>query len=328
MTNHDDVPHPVPPTAFLRYKENWFWIFVDVRNQIFGMSHFNYEPGFGRARVSCNMLVRGELHQYGNEIAFPENFAYAQEIGDDKLKLRFVEAHSQFEFRLATDALNVQLHLRKYAPTFDYEAFTAANPNKPSMSEIATLGTNIMFHHQQQALTMQGTLQVKTGKLKGESFNIDAMAYRDHSRAIRCDNMSAQHTWSFLYFPNRVFGVVGLTGMLRPNVVANEGYVYDTDGGMRSLTDIEIVAEGKSDEFLPAAVRFKLNDVSGKNYTITADIKNRYGNVPLVVEKPGGGLPAYRIYENFVPLKTDSGEEGYALVEIGDNPAFTAAARK
>ena len=327
MTTHDDVPHPVPPTAYLRYKENWFWIFVDVRNQIFGMAHFNYEPGFGRARVSCNLLVRGELHQYGNEMPFPEKFAYAKEIGDDKLKVRFVEAHSQFEFSLATDALNLGLTLRKHAPTFDYEAFAAANPDKPTMKEVATLGTNICFHHQQQALTMQGKLQMKTGKLKGESFNIDAMAYRDHSRAIRCDNMSLKHTWSFLYFPNRVFGVVGLTGVLRPSVAANEGYVYDTVGGVRSLKDIEIVSEGKSDEFLPATVRFKMNDVNGQHYTVLADIKNRYGNVPLAVEKPGGGLPAYRIYENFVPLKTDSGEEGYALVEIGDNPTFTGSSK-
>jgi hypothetical protein len=70
------VPHPVPPTAYLRYKENWFWIFLDVHNQIFGMAHFNYEPSFGRACLSCNMLVRGELHQYGNEIPFPETFPY------------------------------------------------------------------------------------------------------------------------------------------------------------------------------------------------------------------------------------------------------------
>jgi hypothetical protein len=322
QTIHDDVPHPVPPTAYLRYKENWFWIFVDVRNQIFGMSHFNYEPGFGRGRVSCNMLVRGELFQYGNEIPFPENFAYSKEIGDDKLKVRFIEAHSQFEFALASDALDVQLNLRKHAPTFDYEAFTAANPDKPSMKEIATLGTNIMFHHQQQALTMKGTLQVKSGKLKGEKFNIDAVAYRDHSRAIRCDNMSLKHTWSFLYFPNRVFGVVGLTGVLRPSVVSNEGYVYDNDGGMRSLKDIEIVSEGKSDEFLPENIRFKMTDVLGNAYTVVADIKNRYGNVPLAVEKPAPGLQAYRIYENFVPLKSGTGEEGYALVEIGQNPAY------
>ncbi|HKQ83379.1 MAG TPA: hypothetical protein VJS42_14400 [Steroidobacteraceae bacterium] len=327
LTTHDDVPHPVPPTAYLRYKENWFWIFVDVRNQIFGMAHFNYEPGFGRARVSCNLLVRGELHQYGNEIPFPENFAYSKEIGDDKLKVRFVEAHTEFGFSLANDALNFQVTLRKHAPTFDYEAYTAANPEKPTVKEAATLGTNTCFHHQQQALTMKGTLEMKTGKLKGEKFNIDAMAYRDHSRAIRCDNMTLKHTWSFLYFPKRVLGVMGVYSVLRPSIAANEGYVYD-GSGMRSLKDIEITTEGKSDEFLPATVKFKMNDIEGNNFTIVADIENRFGNVPLAVEKPGGGLPAYRIHENFVPLKLEeTGEEGYALVEIGDNPSYTGSGR-
>jgi hypothetical protein len=68
-----------------------------------------------------------------------------------------------------------------------------------------------------------------------------------------------------------------------------------------------------------------MSDSTGKVFNVLADIKNRYGNVPLAVEKPGGGLPAYRIFENFVPLTTDTGDEGYALIEIGDNPTFTGS---
>jgi hypothetical protein len=325
MTTHDDVPHPVPPTAYLRYKENWFFILIDVRNSVFGMAHFNYEPGHNRARVSCNLMVRGEQHQYGNEIPFPEKFAYAPEIGDDRLKVKFVEAHTQIDFALNSDAVNLSLTLRKHAPTFDYEAYDAANPEKPTVREIVNFATNQAYHHQQQAMTMTGSLQMKAGKAKGETITIDGMAYRDHSRAIRVDNMTLKHVWAFLYFPNRVFGAMSVYGVLRQQTAANGGYVYDSSG-LRSLKDIDIAWEGKGDEFLPAAVSFKMNDVYGAPYTVLADIKNRYGYVPLVVEKSGGGVPAYRIYENFCPLTlVETGEKGYALVEIGDNPTYTGS---
>jgi hypothetical protein len=327
MTTHDDVPHPVPPTAYLRYKENWFFILIDVGNSVFGMAHFNYEPGHNRARVSCNLVVRGELHQYGNEIPFPEKFAYSPQIGDQRLRATFVEAHTQIDLGLDSDAAALNLTLRRHAPTFDYEAYEAANPEKPTVREIVNFATNQAFHHQQQAMTMTGSLQMKTGKIKGETIRIDGMAYRDHSRAIRVDNMTLKHVWSFLYFPNRLFGAMSVYGVLRPATAANGGYVYD-GSGLRSLRDIDIGWEGDLSKGLPTAVSFKMNDVYGKAYTVVADIANRYGDVPLAVEKPGGGLPAYRIFETFCPLTlAETGEKGYGLVEIGDNPAHMSPQR-
>jgi hypothetical protein len=32
---HDDRPHPVPPTACLRYKENRFFVIMDTKNSVF-----------------------------------------------------------------------------------------------------------------------------------------------------------------------------------------------------------------------------------------------------------------------------------------------------
>lgn len=324
MTTHDDVPHPIPPSAYLRYKENWFFILMDVQRRVFGMAHFNYEPGYNRARVSCNLLVRDELYQYANEIPFPDKFAYSPEIGDARLRVRFIEAHTRIEISLDSDSLKLELALHRYAPTFDYEAYDAANPDKPTVREIVNFATNQAYHHQQQAMTVRGTLQLKTG---GEAIGIDGMAYRDHSRAIRVDNMTLKHVWAFLYFPNRLFGAMSVSGVLRPQTAANGGYVYDK-AGLRSLSDIDIAWEGKDAGFLPAAVRFRMSDVYGTPYTVVADIKNRYGHVPLAVEKPGAGMPAYRIFENFCPLTlAETGEQGYALVEIGDNPAYTGSER-
>lgn len=319
MTTHDDLPHPVPPYAYLRYKENWFFIIIDPTNRVYGMAHFNYEPGYERARISCNLMVQGELYKYGNEIPFPSQFALSPEIGDDNLKVRFVKAHEQIDLRLHAGNLVLDMTFLKHAPTFDYEAYDAANPDQPSAQEIVNFATNQIYRHQQQAMTISGSLTMKTGALNGKTIKLTGMGYRDHSRGMRCDNMSLKHVWSFLYFPNTVIGAMSLSGVLRPTVVSNSGYVHD-QAGLRSLKAMEITAQGEGPDGMPATVHFALTDVYGKPFTVIADIANRLGHVPLVVEKAGGSGFVYNIVENFctITLK-ETGESGYALVEIGYN---------
>jgi hypothetical protein len=59
---HDDLPHPVPPIAYLRYKENWFFLILDQHNDVFGAIHVVGEPGFDRIRYSVNLRIGGEVH--------------------------------------------------------------------------------------------------------------------------------------------------------------------------------------------------------------------------------------------------------------------------
>ena len=36
-TMHDDLPHPIPPFAYLRYKENYFFILIAPDQDVFGI---------------------------------------------------------------------------------------------------------------------------------------------------------------------------------------------------------------------------------------------------------------------------------------------------
>jgi hypothetical protein len=317
ITTHDDLPHAVPPIAYLRYKENWFFIMLDVGNDVYGMAHFNFEPGQDRARVSCNLMVRGEIFKYANQIPFPRNFALAERIGDEKLGVRFVEPHARMDLSLASTDLSLDLTFNQRAPTFDYAAYDAANPGKVSAQELVNFATNQMFHHQQQAMTISGVLKLNAGKAKGETIRIEGIGYRDHSRGMRCDHMTLRHVWSFLYFPNTVIGAMSIVNVMRPTLIANSGYVFDASG-MRSLANMDIVNSGEAPGGMPAAVRFNLDDVYGKPFTVTADIANRMGYVPLVVEAANQGGFNYTIVENFAPVRLEeTGETGHALVEIG-----------
>jgi hypothetical protein len=313
-TSHDDLPHPVPPMAYLRYKENWLFIFIDAANSVFGVAHFNYEPGFDRGRASCNLLVQGKLIKYANQFAFPADFAYSPQIGDEKLNATFVEPYEHIDLALTHPEASLRLAFRKAAPPFDFEAYEAANPEKPRAEEILNFATHQEFHHQQQAMTITGSLTLRDGN---RTIALKGLGYRDHSRGMRADNLLLAHLWTFLYFPSRVFAVMTVTGRFRPGITAVAGYLHDTSG-MRSLRDIAILRQGEGPDKLPKSIEFNVADVYGKSHTIVADVANRLGQVPLVTEASGAGGFGYSVFENFCAVHhRESGENGFALVEIG-----------
>jgi hypothetical protein len=316
-TVHDDTPHPIPPTAYLRYKENWLFILMDIDQGVFGIAHFNHEPGFDRARFSCNLMVRGRLFKYGNQTPFPAKFAFSPQIGDDKLKVTFVEPYEQMHLRLDSDDILLDVSFRRHAPAFDFEAYEAANPDLPKTQEVIGLATNQEFHHQTQAMTVAGTLRVKADGASSDLIALEGLGYRDHSRGTRADNLLLRHVWSYLHFPGVLFGAMSVTGSFRPGLTASSGYVYDA-AGLRALGTIEMSPHGKGEGGMPDSVTFHLPDIFGKPHTVIAHIGQRVAHVPLVTEAPGAGGHAYTVVENFCPIVLEeTGEKGFALVEIG-----------
>jgi hypothetical protein len=313
-SNQDDLPHPVPPFAYLRWKENWFFIIMDPQRQVHGVVHFNFEPAHDRARFSCHLSVQGRPYKYLNEGHFPDRFALAREIGDDKIRLLFRKPPAIFNLILAAGDLSFDLAFEASRPTFDFAACRFAAPEVPSFQEVMTLGTNLPYNHQQQALTVHGVL--KTGEPGEGAIQIAGLAYRDHSWCMRSDGAVQSHTWSALHFGRRAFGVKKLHTVSRPEVWAREGYVSDSEGE-RVLQKIEVLYQGRAADGLPNTVRFELEDVYGERYSVNCDIGGRYAQVPLVAEKPGVHA-AYAITENFCPCVLEqTGETGCALVEIG-----------
>jgi len=312
-TLHDDLPHPVPPLAFLRWKENYFFIIIDHENKVFGVSHLNFEPGFDRARFSCNLSLEGELFQYGNEVAFPENYAFSRELTDGRLRLNIDESHGRFRLALASEDLDVDLTFTKRLPSFDFNACKYAAPDIPSFKEAMTLCTNLPFEHFQQSMTVSGRVSVKAS---GKHYSVGGYGYRDHSWCMRSDNLVKNHTWCGLNFPDQAFGVMTIELISRPGLIAKEGYVVDADGP-RALKSIEVERRGEGPDQLPATLIHRLIDVFDNEYVIESDVTNRLGVVPLVAEKPGGGI-AYRIAENFcVSRRAGSEVPGYSIVELG-----------
>jgi hypothetical protein len=322
-TIYDDYPHPVPLIAYLRYKENWLWHFMDKDNQVYGMAHFSYEPLFNRARMSCNIDVKGTVYKYSNEIPFPENFAYAHEIGDGKLKILFKEPQKKFELHLTSDDLDLEIYYEAGGPMFDFVACEKVNPDRPHVFSLMNLNTHQMPPvHQQQILTMTGKIQVKNQ----QAIVLSGCGNRDHSQGVRCDTITRTHSWSWLLFTNSYFSATDITVINSPSVLAADGYMHDRTG-LRALKEIDVQLSGATlADGMPETVRFLFEDIAGNRFTIVASIVNRLGVVPLSGEKPDGGMAEYICVENFCQLTLEeTGETGYGMVQLGYNPAHLSS---
>jgi hypothetical protein len=319
-TTHDDYPHPVPPIAFLRWKENYFFILMDTGADIFGILHFNNEPGFNRSRFTCNLTIRGKPYEYHSETPLPDDFEMARQLSDGKLTLRFVKPHQHFEVRLKTETIEAEIHFEAHFPTFDFSACATAAPEQVSFREISTLGYNLPYNHQQQALRTRG--HVKLLDQSDEIIPIKGAGYRDHSWVMRSDAGVAEHIWCGFWFPDRAFGIKILSSLARPGITAKEGYITDADGprALRSI-DVQFIGD-KNQEGMPQSVIHDVVDVYGKHFLLISDVAGRHGAVPLMSEA-APGRPAYRIVENFCPVMLDGVPgTGVALVEIGASAAL------
>ncbi len=322
-TLHDDRPHPVPPFAFLRYKENYFFIIMDRANEIYGVSHLNNEPLFNRSRFSLNLSVRGQPLRHSAEVPLPADFPGSSILTDGRLSLRFLEPHRRFMLDFDGEDFAAHIEFEARRPTFDFVACKSAAPDMPSFQEVMTLGLNLPYNHQQQSMRTRGSVTVKTGG-RAQTHAVDGLGYRDHSWSMRTDNIPRRHVWTGLNFPERAFGIKVLETTVRPGFWAKEGYVSDGDGE-QALRAIDVTHQGSVDGW-PAKTRFAVRDVSGRHFTIEADIAARYADVPLHSEKAANGAPTYEILETFSPLALlETGEQGIGLVEIGRHPTVKDA---
>lgn len=319
-TLHDDIPHPIPPAAYLRYKENYFFILIAQDQGVYGIVHINHEPGFDRVKYTANLSVKGKTYLYNKVVSpFPKNWERATEIGDGQLQCKFVKAHQQFDLSLHTDEIDWQCTFTAAQPTFDYGACKTAGGlggNRLSFQEVMTVGTMMQYEHQQQALLASGKVTVAGG----ETIAFTGKGYRDHSWVFRADSMVAQHSWCGFIFDTCAFGAKILETTFRPGMWAREGYISDKDG-TRAMIGLETHHEGGyMSDGLPNKLIHELTDVFGKKYVIEADLQNRFSRVPLMSEA-ADGRPTYQIVENFAPVTLrDNGEKGVALVEIGRSP--------
>lgn len=313
----DDLPHPVPDIAKLRWKENWLFVVMAPEQGCYGLCHVNTEPAFDRARFTFNLVLDGKRYKYSNERPFQGICAFDRSLTDGAIRIDFVEPGKRFRLVVKTDEIDAQFEFEATHSTFDFAACRAAAPHNVTFREQMTLGTNLPHDHHQQALAVRGAVNAGSS---GEQI-VSGLGYRDHSYCMRADSQIARHSWCGLLFEDMVLGVKTSEMLSRAGIQAREGYVDDAEGA-RVLTQIAVEVSRQAERF--TAVRFALESVSGDQYLIEADLGQSLAVMPFVSEKREGG-PVYDIMEHLCPItELRSGRTGLGHIELGLNSELSA----
>ncbi|WP_303758689.1 hypothetical protein [Sphingobium yanoikuyae] len=314
MLLHEDYPHTVPTRAWLRWKENYFWVFMDPDRDLCCLAHCTAEPTYDRAFASFTVLHKGQTIVSGQEVAMPSPFEHQKQLHYGGLILDFLKPQTEFRVAFEDDNLSAVLHFTRRMHLFDFQACADVNPDWFSISENTAFERN-SFRHQGQCMNATGQIAFKAGDWAGTSIAVDGSGYRDHSWGMRNDQMTLDHVWAFFNFPSMGFHLMQVRNVIRPENRTAEGYIARPEGNevMKALT-IEHVGDGA--QGMPETVIFRATTLGGERFTLVADVGNSFARLPLHSQKPGAKV--YLNVENMCRVRCEeTGEEGLANVEIG-----------
>lgn len=314
MLLHEDYPHTIPARAWLRWKENYFWVFMDPDRDICCLAHCTAEPTFDRAFASFTVLHKGRKLISGQEVPMPSPFEHQKILHYGGLTLNFLKPQAEFRVEYEDENVAAVLNFTRRMHLFDFQACADVNPDWFSVSENTAFERN-SFRHQGQCMNATGTVRFKSGEWAGQSINVDGSGYRDHSWGMRNDQLTLDHNWSFFNFPSMGLHLMQVRNTIRPMNMTAEGYLARPEGNevVRHLR-IENVGNGPDD--MPEKVIFHAGMLSGETLTLVADVGNAFARLPLHSQKPGSKV--YLNVENMCRVRCEeTGEEGLANVEIG-----------
>ena len=314
MLLHEDLPHTVPARAWLRWKENYFWVFMDPDRDICCLAHCTAEPIFDRAFASFTVMHKGKNIISAREVPMPSPFEHARELNYGGLTIRFLEPQTSFQVTFEDEIISARLDFVRLMHLFDFLACTDVNPDQFSVSENTALERN-SFRHQGQCVTATGNIIFKSGEFAGTSIDVDGGGYRDHSWGMRNDQMTLSHNWSFFNFPSMGMHLFTVRNVVRPENSTAEGYVA-VPAGNQVIKTLKIENVGEGPEGMPDKVIYRAVALDGTPYTLVADVGNAFARLPLHSQKPGSKV--YLNVENMCRVHCEeTGEEGLANVEIG-----------
>ncbi|MFT4054501.1 MAG: hypothetical protein QM681_08335 [Novosphingobium sp.] len=314
MLLHEDYPHTVPARAWLRWKENYFWVFMDPERDLCCLAHSTIEPTYERAFASFTVLHKGRTLVSGKEVAMPAPFEHQKRLVLSGLTLNFLKPQTEFLIEFEDENVAAALTFTRRMHLFDFQACADVNPDWFSVSENTAFERN-SFRHQGQCMNAAGRVSFKTGEFAGTTLDVEGSGYRDHSWGMRNDQMTLDHNWSFFNFPSMGFHLMRVRNTVRPMNMTAEGYVARAEGN-EAITALEIENIGEGPEGMPQKVVFRTTTYGGETFTLVADVGNAFARLPLHSQKPGAKV--YLNVENMCHVRCEeTGEEGLANVEIG-----------
>jgi hypothetical protein len=318
MEPRDDFPHPVPPQAFMTWKENWVFPGFDPQQRIATLFHFSLRPALGEGVFTAKLSGLGWKHSYLGRNPVPPDLTTFVPVSDDRIAFEVVEPGERFHMTYRSDGLDADLDYAARFAVFDF----ADGPKPRGESPLGPVGLSVFpFHHYEQALAVSGSVLLKDGELAGTELDINGWGNRDHSWGWRDDFQFRHHHWVCASFDDLY---------VQGSVMLENYYPEEKHGGFVSTSAGNTATEhvDTSDTYwvtgsnerlgaLDRDVRYRITTVDGKSYTVVAHIGSDFGRHWLNARSQDRSR-AYEDCQIFCDYTLEeTGQRGSGVLEVG-----------
>lgn len=312
ITPGDDLPHRVPPQAFMTWKENWVFPAVDPVSRTAALFHVSLRPVQGEGIFTAKFTVDGEDFRYVGRSPIPADVTRLRPVADDRMSFEVLEPFQAYRLRHTGDELTADLVYSARFPPFDF----ADGPKPPGESTLGPIGLSVFpFNHYEQALRVQGTVSAR-----GRTIPFDGYGNRDHSWGWRDDFGFRSHHWVCASFDDRFVQGSVMTETSYPH--AKHGGFLSDAGGNVAVASVDTsqaywTAPGRPLGDLDRDVTYRIAAVDGRTVTVTAHLAEPYGRLFLNARAPDRSQ-VYLDAQMFCDYTlAETGQRGVGVLEVG-----------
>jgi hypothetical protein len=313
----DDFPHPVPPQAFMTWKENWVFPAVDRDQGIAALFHVSLRPQHGEGIFTAKFHLQGEQVRHVSRSPVPAQLDGWYPIADDHVRFEIVEPGEVFRLTYEGEELEADLLYRARFPAFDF----ADGPKPDGTSTVGPIGLSVFpFNHYEQALEATGTIVGRAGRFEGRRFEFSGYGNRDHSWGWRDDFQFRHHHWICASFDDRyVQGSVMLEtsfpeekhGGFVSREQGNVAVAHVDTSGAYWMEPGEPIGELRED------VTYRIHTVEDERFTVTAKLQEDHGRLYLNARSPDRSQ-LYMDVQMFCDFHlAETGQLGAGVLEVG-----------
>jgi hypothetical protein len=313
---HEDLPHPVPPQAFMTWKENWVFPGVDTAQRVALLFHVSLRPTLGEGIFTAKFNLDGWEHRWVGRVPVPADLAGFHPVVGDRLRLEVVEPLRRFRLVYASPELDADVTFTARFAPWDFED----GVKTPGPSTMGELGRTVFpFHHYEQALDLSGTLTVKEGPRTGQ-LEVRGWGNRDHSWGFRDDHSFLEHHWLCANFDD---------AYVQGTVMHETSYPFPKFGGFVSTEagNVGVAHVDRHQAYWLAAnepfpaldrdVTYRLTAADGRRLTVTAHLEQPYGRLFLNF-RSSDRARAYQDQQVMCDFTcAETGQRGAGVLEIG-----------
>lgn len=195
----EDLPHAVPPQAFMMWKENWVFPGVDADQRVAMLFHVSLRPTLGEGVFTAKFTIEGWEHRWVSREPIPAQLTHFVPVAGGRLQFDVEAPMERFRLRYASEELDADIVFRARFAPWDFDDGVKA----PGPSIMGEPGRTVFpFHHYEQSLSMSGQIVVKAGPHAGTVLDVDGFGNRDHSWGFRDDHSFIEHHWLCANFPD------------------------------------------------------------------------------------------------------------------------------